>query len=166
MKPITFSCNDTLPLAPDDIARQSSTSPTGPTSTGTPCCPASRLRSSRSARPASSAPASESPTRTGRATSRRSWSGSPTAAAAQMKEFSPPLSRLATGFEESWAFERVGNATRVTRTFELHPKSAFARPALWLISLLLRRAIARHLRQMRDLGQSKTGTTQRERDGR
>jgi hypothetical protein len=28
-------------------------------------------------------------------------------------EFSPPLSRLATEFGESWSFERVGNATRV-----------------------------------------------------
>jgi hypothetical protein len=33
----------------------------------------------------------------------------------------------------------------------LHPRSAVTRPALWLISLLLRRAVARHLRQMRDL---------------
>lgn len=73
-----------------------------------------------------------------------------------MKEFSPPLSRLATQFEESWAFERVGTATRVTRTFELRPRSALARPVLWLISLLLRRAIARHLRQMRDLEPPKT----------
>ena len=71
----------------------------------------------------------------------------------RMKEFSAPLSRLATGFEESWAFERVGSATRVTRRFELHPKSAVARPALWLIPLLHRQAIAQHLRWMRDLGQ-------------
>ena len=74
----------------------------------------------------------------------------------QMKEFSPPLSRLATRFEESWAFVRIGSATRVTRTFELHPQSALTRPVLWLISLLLRRAIARHLRQMRDLEPPKT----------
>lgn len=74
----------------------------------------------------------------------------------QMKEFTPPLSRLATRFEESWAFERIGSATRVTRTFELYPKSGLTRPVLWVISLLLRRAIARHLRQMRDLGMSKT----------
>ena len=73
----------------------------------------------------------------------------------RMTEFSAPLSRLATEFVESWAFERAGTATRVTRSFEMHPKSAVARPALWLISLLLRRAIARHLRQMRDLGQPK-----------
>jgi hypothetical protein len=70
----------------------------------------------------------------------------------RMNEFSAPLSGLATAFVESWAFERAGTATRVTRSFELHPKSAVVRPALWLISLLLRRAVARHLRQMRDLG--------------
>jgi Polyketide cyclase / dehydrase and lipid transport len=72
----------------------------------------------------------------------------------RMTGFSPPLCRLATEFEEAWAFEPAGAATRVTRSFELHPKSALARPALWLISLLLRRAVARHLRQMRDLGRS------------
>jgi hypothetical protein len=71
----------------------------------------------------------------------------------RMTGFSPPLSRLATEFVESWAFERAGTATRVTRRFELYPTSAVTRPALWLISLLLRRAIARHLRQMRDLGE-------------
>src|SRR5438105_12141713 len=53
----------------------------------------------------------------------------------QMEEFSPPLSRLATGFEESWAFQRLGEATKVTRSFHLHPKSSFTRPVLWLISL-------------------------------
>ena len=74
----------------------------------------------------------------------------------QMTEFSPPLSRLATEFVESWEFQRIDNATRVTRSFELHPKSGFTRPVLWLISLLLKRAIARHLREMRDLGQPKT----------
>jgi hypothetical protein len=71
----------------------------------------------------------------------------------QMKEFSPPLSRLATGFEESWVFQRIDHATRVTRSFTLHPKSGLTRPLLWLISFLLKRAIARHLREMRDLRQ-------------
>ena len=70
----------------------------------------------------------------------------------RMGEFSPPLSRLASGFEESWVFRRTDGATRVTRSFELHPKSRLARPVLWLISLLLKRAVARHLRAMRDLG--------------
>jgi hypothetical protein len=66
-----------------------------------------------------------------------------------MEEFSPPLSRLATGFDETWEFERTGEQTRVVRRFELHPKGTATRPLLWLISLLLKRAIARHLRQMR-----------------
>jgi hypothetical protein len=68
----------------------------------------------------------------------------------RMGEFSPPLSRLATGFDETFEFERTGGQTRVVRRFELHPRSGATRPLLWLISLLLRRAIARHLRQMRD----------------
>jgi len=69
-----------------------------------------------------------------------------------MKDFSPPLSRLASGFTETWEFVPLGNGTRVTRSFELHAKSAATRPLLWLISLLLKRAIARHLRQMREAG--------------
>ena len=67
-----------------------------------------------------------------------------------MHEFSPPLSRLATGFEETWEFSCVGRDTRVVRFFELHARSRVTRPLLWLISILLKRAIARHLRQMRD----------------
>jgi hypothetical protein len=67
----------------------------------------------------------------------------------RMKEFSPPLSRLATDFEEMWEFERVGNETKVTRSFQLHAKSVLARPFLWVISILLKKAIARHLQEMR-----------------
>jgi hypothetical protein len=69
-----------------------------------------------------------------------------------MHEFSPPLSRLATGFEETWEFSRIGRQTRVVRFFELHPSCSAARPLLWLISILLKKAIARHLRQMRESG--------------
>jgi hypothetical protein len=67
-----------------------------------------------------------------------------------MHEFSPPLSRLATGFEEIWEFNRMGQETRVIRSFKLHPTSRITSPLLWLISILLKRAIARHLRQMRE----------------
>jgi len=76
----------------------------------------------------------------------------------RLTEFSAPLSRLATEFVESWASEREGTATGVTRSFELHPKSGLARPVLWLIAFLLKRAIARHLRQMRDPGQPTTSS--------
>jgi polyketide cyclase/dehydrase/lipid transport protein len=67
-----------------------------------------------------------------------------------MRDFSPPLSRLTTGFEETWEFSRIGQNTRVVRSFELTAKSSVTRPLLWLISILLKRAIASHLRQMRD----------------
>ncbi|WP_152053909.1 SRPBCC family protein [Tautonia marina] len=64
--------------------------------------------------------------------------------------FSPPLSRLATDFEETWTFEELGDRTRVVRTFDLHPRSVVARPFLLLISLLLRGAVRRHLRRMNE----------------
>jgi uncharacterized membrane protein len=67
-----------------------------------------------------------------------------------MGEFTPPLSRLASGFDEIWEFESDGDATRVVRSFEMHPRSDLTRPLLWLISRLVKRAIARHLRQMRE----------------
>ena len=65
-----------------------------------------------------------------------------------LSEFSPPLSRLATHFDETWEFTPAGNETRVDRSMCLHPRSAWTKPPLWLISLLLRRAIARHLREL------------------
>lgn len=68
----------------------------------------------------------------------------------QMNEFSPPLCRLATQFLESWTFQQSGSKTTVTRAFDLYPRSALVRPVLWLLSLLLKRAITKHLRQMRD----------------
>lgn len=65
-----------------------------------------------------------------------------------MHEFSPPVSRLAISFDETWEFERLGDRTKVIRSFEMSPKSALTKPLLWLISFLLKRAIARHLEQM------------------
>lgn len=66
-----------------------------------------------------------------------------------MSDFSPPLSRLANRFIETWQFEPTQPGTQVSRTFELHCRSRLAWPALWLISLLLKKAVARHLRQLR-----------------
>ena len=64
-------------------------------------------------------------------------------------EFSPPVSRLATSFDEIWAFEPAADGTRVTRAFRLHAKSMFTRPMLWAISFLLKRTIDHSLKQMR-----------------
>jgi hypothetical protein len=65
-----------------------------------------------------------------------------------MKEFLPPLSRLATEFEETWEFDRTHKGTHVTRSFRLHAKSFLTRPLLRVIAFFLRRAIAKHLREM------------------
>jgi hypothetical protein len=66
----------------------------------------------------------------------------------RLHEFTPPLSRIASHFVEEWRFEEAGNGTGVTRQLQLYPRSALARPVLWLISLLMRRAIGRHLDRM------------------
>lgn len=65
-----------------------------------------------------------------------------------MDEFSPPLSRLATGFDETWELERDGDRTYVARSLDLHARSALTRPVLWLISRLLKRAIVKHTAAM------------------
>lgn len=67
----------------------------------------------------------------------------------RFKDLSPPVSRLATGFDETWEFQPLGDGTEVVRSFELHAKSALMRPLLWMISIFLKKAIARHLTQMR-----------------
>ena len=66
----------------------------------------------------------------------------------RLHAFTLPLSRLASHFTEAWQFEERAGGTEVVRRLEMHPRSALARPALWAISLLMRRAIARHLAQM------------------
>lgn len=65
-----------------------------------------------------------------------------------LQDFSPPLSCLATRFEEWWEFESLDHGTTVTRSFAMHARSAFTWPLLWLLSCLLKRAITRHLLQM------------------
>lgn len=65
-----------------------------------------------------------------------------------MKDFSPPLSRLAISFTEKWDFVRLDRGTQITRSFEMHATSFMTRPVLWLIARLLKRAIVRHLHQM------------------
>ena len=67
----------------------------------------------------------------------------------EFKEFSPPVSRLATRFEETWEFSRVEGGTRVVRSFRLFAKSIWARMLLWGISFFLKRAVARHLQGMK-----------------
>ena len=67
----------------------------------------------------------------------------------RLQGFSAPLSRLATSFEETWSFTPEGEGVRAVRSLALHPTSVFSWPLLWVLSFLLKKAIARHLREMK-----------------
>src|SRR5437762_782484 len=141
MKPITFSCTETLPLAPEEIARQilDLANWTGFTGYGplpgikaaefevrTPSAVGTRIRVTNTDGSTHVEEIGEwEPDRRLRL---------------DMKDLTPPLSRLAAGVTETWEFERLGDSTRVVRSFRMYPNSFFGRPALWLISILLKRA--------------------------
>jgi hypothetical protein len=150
MKPITFSCKETLDLAPEDIARQIldvtkwlDFKGFGPLpgiraakfEVQTPDIVGSRIRVTNTDGSKHIEEIVE-------------WLPNHRLQL-HMKDFSAPLSRLATGIEETWDFERVGNETKVTRSFQMHAKSVMTWPLLWMISFFFKRAIARHLQQMR-----------------
>ena len=66
----------------------------------------------------------------------------------RLQEFSPPLSTLATHFTEDWLFQANGPETQVTRTVRMYPRNWLTWPAVWVISLLFRPAIAQNLRAL------------------
>ncbi|MEJ7593704.1 MAG: SRPBCC family protein [Planctomycetaceae bacterium] len=149
MKPITFSCEATLPQAPEEIASQ--------------ILDLSRWPEFHGYGPLPGIKHAEFDTKTADVVGTRirvtNRDGSTHVEEIvewepigrlrlHMHEFSPPVSRLAKGFDETWEFRITGNGTKVVRSFELHPKSMLARPLLWLISLILKRAIARHFTSM------------------
>src|SRR5271154_658172 len=133
MKPITFSCEMSLALAPEDIARQILDVANWPDFTGfglipgiktaelevrTPVIVGSRIRVTNTDGSSHVEEIVE-------------WQLDHRLRL-RMQDFSAPLSRLATVFDETWEFRRIGDATKVSRSFELHAKSAAARPFLWL----------------------------------
>lgn len=67
----------------------------------------------------------------------------------QLREFSAPLRSLSDRFIEEWEFTRGPEGTQVERRFSLYPRGTITRVPLWVISLLLRRAIVQHLLQMK-----------------
>jgi hypothetical protein len=149
MKPITFCCQALLPQSPEAIAQQILDLANWPGFTGYGFIPGIKQAEF----------AARTPSIIGSQIRVTNWDGSshieeivewePTRRLRmKMQHFSPPLSRLAAYFEETWEFEITANGTSVRRSFRMHPKSPLSRLPLWLISHFLKRAVARHLRQM------------------
>jgi hypothetical protein len=151
MKPIAFACTEVLPLAPEHIARQILDLANWCDFTGYGILPGIKAAVFEARTPGIVGTRIKVVNTDGSSHVEEIIEWEPDRRLRlDTKEFSPPLSRLATGFEEAWEFERLGDGTRVERSFKLYPKSFLARPALWLVSLFLRRAIVRHLRWMRE----------------
>ena len=150
MKPITFACEETLPFAPDDIARQILDLAKWPEFQGYGPIPGIKEAECELQTPGIVGTRIRVTNTDGSSHVEEIVQWEPDSRLRlRMHEFSAPLTRLATEFMETWEFQPVGNETKVTRSFELHPKSIAAWPLLWVISFLLQRAIARHLQQMK-----------------
>jgi hypothetical protein len=150
MKPITFSCEGTLPLAPEEIARQILDLAKWPDFHGYGPIPGIKVAEFEVQTPGVVGSRIRVTNRDGSSHVEEIVEWQPGhRIGLVMKEFSAPLSRLAAGFDETWEFRRTGEETHVTRSFRLHAKSVPARLLLWLISFFLKGAIARHLREMK-----------------
>lgn len=149
MKPITFTCEAMLPLNPEEIASQILDLSKWPEFNGYGPLPGIKLAEFETRTAEIVVTRIRVTNRDGSTHVEEIVEWEPTRRLGlHLHEFSPPVSRLATGFDETWEFERVGDDTHVVRSFEMHPKSALTKPLLWLISFLLKRAIALHLEQM------------------
>ena len=150
MKPIIFSCKATLSLAPEDVARQILDLTKWPEFHGYGPIPGIKVAEFEVQTPGIVGSRIRVTNQDGSSHIEEIVEWQPDhRLRLQMKDFSAPLSRLATEFEETWEFQRTANGTHVTRSFRLHAKSALARLLLWGISFFLKRAIVRHLREMR-----------------
>lgn len=122
MKPITFACHETLPLAPEEIAKQILDLAKWPDFHGYGPLPGIKV--------------AEFEVRTEGIVGTRirvtNMDGSShieeivewrpdQRIRLEFKEFSPPVSRLATRFVETWEFQRVEGETKVIRLFSFTP---------------------------------------------
>jgi hypothetical protein len=149
MKPITFSCEERVRLAPADIARRILDVARWPEFTGYGVIPGIKTAEFEVLTPGIVGSRIRVTNTDGSSHVEEIVEWQPDhGLRMRMQDFSAPLSRLAIRFEETWWFNRTDQTTRVTRCFEMHARSAVARPLLWLISVLFKRAIARSLRQM------------------
>ena len=154
MNPITFACEETLPLAPEDIARQILDLTKWPDFHGYGPIPGVQVAAFDAQTPGIVGSRIRVTNRDGSSHIEEIVEWQPDRRLRlHMKGFSAPLSRLATGFEETWGFRRAASGTHVTRSFRLHARSALARLPLRVIACILKRAVARHLREMRAGGE-------------
>jgi hypothetical protein len=150
MKPITFACNETLAVVPEDIAQHILNLTKWPDFHGYGPLPGIKAAEFEVKAPDIVGSRIRVTNLDGSSHIEEIVEWQPTQRIRlHMKEFSRPLSRLATWFVETWEFERIGNDTKVTRSFEMNAKSILTWPVLWMISFLLKRAIAQNLREMR-----------------
>jgi len=149
MRPITFTCEETVSITPGDILRQILDPACWPDFKGLGVIPGIRAAHLEVQTPEIVGTRFRVTNTDGSSFVEEIIEWQPDRRLkTRLWDFSAPLSHLATHFEETWEFESVGDKTRVTRFFQLHAKSALTRPLLWVISLFLKRAIARNLRQM------------------
>jgi Polyketide cyclase / dehydrase and lipid transport len=153
LKPIFFACEDTLPLAPAEIARRILDLTKWPDFHGYGPIPGIKVAEFDFQTPGIVGTRIRVTNLDGSSHVEEIVAWQPDRRIGlEMKDFSPPLSRLATRFEETWDFTRTEKGTIVTRSFCLQAKSFLAWPLLRVIAFLLKRAIARHLREMRTSG--------------
>ena len=131
MKPITFTCEDTLPLASEGIARQILDLTKWPDFHGYGPIPGIKTAEFDVQTPKIVGTRIRVMNVDGSCHVEEIVEWQPEhRVRLEMKEFSPPLSRLATGFEETWEFTRTTNGTHVARSFRLHSQSFLGQLAL------------------------------------
>lgn len=148
MRPVTFTCRATVPQTPDeiragmlDLARWESFAGYGPI----PGIAEARWET-RTEEVAGTRIAITNTDGSRHVEAIEAWE--PDRVVLVLQDFDEPLSRLATHFYEEWRLQEVEGGTRVERYFEMHPKDAAGRAALWGISLLFRRAVDKQMREM------------------
>src|SRR5262249_38941925 len=129
MKPIIFSCTETLPLAPDDIARQILDLANWTDFKGYGVLPGIKAAEFEVRTPGVVGTRIRVTNTDGSSHVEEIVEWQPDRRLRlHMQDISAPLSRLTTGFDETWEFEQMESATRVIRSFAIHPKSALSRP--------------------------------------
>jgi hypothetical protein len=122
VKPITFTCRETLALAPEDIAGQILDLAKWSEFTGYGPIPGIQSAEFEARTPEVVGTRIRVTNADGSTHAEEVVEWQPDARLVlHLADFSPPLSRLATRFEEEWAFERVEGGVNVARTFRLYP---------------------------------------------